>query len=123
MVFLFLFFLCLILIFSFSDTARKGSRVLQSLNPEERSTVLVKLADLLQNQKQRILSANSVDMAAAEASGLSKPLLSRLFMTPEKLNSLSDGLLQVSESTKDCLNRCLKRTLITDGMTLKQVTV
>lgn len=44
-------------------------------------------------------------------------------MTPEKLNSLSDGLRQVSESTKDCLNRCLKRTLIADGLTLKQVTV
>lgn len=49
--------------------------------------------------------------------------MSRLFLTPEKLNSLSTGLLQISESTKECLGRVLRRTLITDGMTLKQVTV
>ena len=49
--------------------------------------------------------------------------MSRLFMTPDKLNSLSDGLRQVAESTKDCLNRTLKRTLITDGLNLKQITV
>lgn len=56
-------------------------------------------------------------------SGLAKPLLSRLSLNPDKLKSLSDGLLQVSESTKNCLDRILKRTLITDGMTLKQITV
>jgi delta-1-pyrroline-5-carboxylate synthetase len=44
-------------------------------------------------------------------------------MTPDKLNSLSDGLRQVAVSTKECLNRTLKRTLITDGMSLKQITV
>ena len=59
-------------------TARKGSRVLQSLTPEERSNILVKLADLLQTNKQQILSTNSLDMACAEASGESL-LESRMF--------------------------------------------
>lgn len=57
------------------------------------------------------------------STGLSKQLLSRLFLTPEKLNNLSDGLKQISESTKDCLGRKLKRTLLADGLNLSQVTV
>lgn len=108
---------------SIAANARKGSRQLQSLSPGERSDVLIGLADLLQSRKQDIMAANSLDMASAEASGLSKPLMSRLFLTPDKLNSLSDGLIQVSSLTKDCLHRVIKRTLVSEGMHLKQITV
>lgn len=55
--------------------------------------------------------------------GLSKPLLSRLFLTPEKLNSLSSGLHQIADTTKSCLGRTLKRTMLADGLNLAQVTV
>lgn len=44
-------------------------------------------------------------------------------MTPEKLNSLSDGLIQIASSSNKILGRCLRHTLIADGMILKQITV
>lgn len=44
-------------------------------------------------------------------------------MTPEKLNSLSTGLRQIADDTKDCLGRKLKRTILADGLNLTQVTV
>ncbi|KAI1301563.1 Delta-1-pyrroline-5-carboxylate synthase [Halotydeus destructor] len=106
-----------------ASDARKGSRKLQSLTADQRADVLRRLADLLQNRKQDILRANSLDMAASDSAGLSKPLLSRLFLTPEKLNSLSSGLNQLAESTLSCLGRPLKRTLLADGLKLTQVTV
>lgn len=46
-----------------------------------------------------------------------------MFLTPEKLNSLSSGLLQIADLTRDCLGRVLKKTLIADGLELLQVTV
>jgi len=55
--------------------------------------------------------------------GLSKPLLSRLSLTPEKLNSLSDGLVQIASDSHDILGQCLRHTLISDGLDLKQITV
>ena len=39
------------------------------------------------------------------------------------MNSLSDGLRQVAARTQDSLGRVIKRSLIADGMSLKQVTV
>ena len=44
-------------------------------------------------------------------------------LTPEKLNSLSDGLNQLSETSKKCLGRIIKKTIIAEGLNLKQVTV
>ena len=44
-------------------------------------------------------------------------------MSPEKLNSLSSGLTQIADTTKDCLGRVLKRTLLADDLNLTQVTV
>lgn len=50
--------------------ARRGSRKLQTLSPDQRADVLIRLADLLQSRKQDILRANSQDMAASEAAGM-----------------------------------------------------
>ncbi|CAG2112727.1 unnamed protein product, partial [Medioppia subpectinata] len=104
-------------------TARKGSRILQSLTPEERSDVIIRIANLLQTKKDEILVANAADLREAEASGLSKPLLSRLKLTTEKLKDLSEGLIQIADQSQDVLGQCLRHTLIAEGMHLKQITV
>jgi delta-1-pyrroline-5-carboxylate synthetase len=72
-------------------TARNGSRLLQGLTPEERATCIYTLADLLLSREKEILEANSKDMAEATKSGLNKPLLSRLSLTPAKLKNLTSG--------------------------------
>jgi delta-1-pyrroline-5-carboxylate synthetase len=46
---------------------------------------------LLLSKEKEILEANSKDLAEATKSGLNKPLLSRLSLTPVKLKSLATG--------------------------------
>jgi hypothetical protein len=75
----------------FMSTARNGSRILQGLAPEERATCIYTLADLLLSKEKEMLEANSKDLEEATNSGLSKPLLSRLSLTPAKLKSLAIG--------------------------------
>lgn len=79
--------------------ARSGSRTLQSLTPEERASSVNTLADLLITKQSQILEANAKDLEEGTKSGLSKPLLSRLSLTPAKLKSLSTGLKQIAESS------------------------
>lgn len=76
-----------------------GSRVLQSLTPEERAASVYTLADLLVSKQAQILEANAKDLADGTAAGLAKPLLSRLSLTPAKLKSLSTGLKQIADSS------------------------
>lgn len=58
-----------------------------------------KLADLLITKQAQILEANAIDLAEGTKSGLAKPLLSRLSLTPAKLKSLAVGLKQIADAS------------------------
>lgn len=72
---------------------------MQSLTPEERAASVNNLADLLITKQSQILEANAKDLEEGTKSGLAKPLLSRLSLTPAKLKSLSIGLKQIADSS------------------------
>lgn len=57
------------------------------------------LADLLISKQDFILEANQRDIVEAQKSGLAKPLLSRLSLSPAKLKSLATGLKQIADSS------------------------
>ncbi|XP_076317165.1 delta-1-pyrroline-5-carboxylate synthase-like isoform X2 [Tachypleus tridentatus] len=103
--------------------ARKGSRILQSLTPEQRSEAINKIAELLQSRKEEILQANSRDIKRAEEEDLNSHLAAKLALNHVKLNSMSDGLRQIAQSSKKILGKVLTRTLIAQGIELKQISV
>lgn len=104
-------------------SARIGGRTLQTLTPEQRASCVHTLADLLISKQSEILDANSKDLSEASKSGLAKPLLSRLSLTPAKLKNLSIGLKQIADSSHSNVGRVLKRTKLAEGLDLTQITV
>lgn len=80
-------------------TARIGSRVMQNLSASDRALCVNTLADLLISKQPQILEANAKDLDEAKKSGLAKPLLSRLSLTPAKLESLAVGLRQIADDS------------------------
>ena len=55
--------------------------------------------------------------------GLEAPLIARLILSPSKIAALADGLRQIADSSHENVGRVLRRTLVAEGMQLKQVTV
>ncbi|OXU22631.1 hypothetical protein TSAR_001131 [Trichomalopsis sarcophagae] len=106
-----------------AENARVGGRVLQSLLPEERASCINTLAGLLESRQNDILDANGKDLDDARKTGLAKPLMSRLSLTPAKLKSLRDGLRQIADSSLTNVGRVIRRTKLADGLELKQITV
>ncbi|PSN57805.1 Delta-1-pyrroline-5-carboxylate synthase [Blattella germanica] len=106
-----------------AENARAGSRILQSLAPEERANCINTLADLLISKQEDILDANNKDLAEATKSGLNKPLLSRLSLTPAKLKNLATGDFPCSTFCHTNVNRVLRRTRLAPGLDLTQITV
>lgn len=123
---------------------------MQTLTPEQRASSVHTLADLLISKQAQILDANQKDLDEGVKTGLAKPLLSRLSLTPAKLKSLSAGLKQIAEASHkvyqyftnalsnyalQCffhslslslfqnVGRVLRRTKLADGLDLTQVTV
>lgn len=102
--------------------ARDGSKALRSIGPELRSRIIIEIAQALETNKDHILAENKRDLVKAKSEGLEDVLLSRLKLTDAKLNSLSAGLYQIAEKSKDQVERTLKTMKISESLTLKQIT-
>ena len=104
-------------------TARSGSRNLQALTPADRANIIHTLADQLVEKSAKIMEANQKDLVKARSQGIEGPLYDRLVMTPGKLSSLAEGLKQIAESSFDNLGRIVRRTKISETMSIVQKTV
>lgn len=56
-------------------------------------------------------------------SGISDALISRLELTPTKLQTLATGLKQIADASINTIGRVMQTTNISENMTLKKVTV
>lgn len=102
--------------------AREGGRVLQTTTPNQKHLIITKLANLLLERQRDILDANSKDIEMANKSGLESTLVSRLVLSERKLHTLYEGLKQIADQSSDIVGRVVRRTLLADGLELKQVT-
>ncbi|HMB55567.1 MAG TPA: glutamate-5-semialdehyde dehydrogenase [Thermoanaerobaculia bacterium] len=87
---------------------------------EARTAVLHRLATLLGEREEELLAANRADVEAARAEGLAGPLLDRLELSPGKLATLTDGVLQLAQGG-DPVGQVQRRTLLDDGLELTRV--
>ncbi|XP_064399418.1 delta-1-pyrroline-5-carboxylate synthase-like isoform X2 [Halichondria panicea] len=103
-----------------ADEARDGSYALQALSSDQRAAILHRLADLVMEREQEIITANQKDIK--EAIDLADALKSRLKLTHEKLESLSDGLQQLAEAVVngDHVGQVIRRTLVGKELVLEQ---
>nr|CAH0103046.1 unnamed protein product [Daphnia galeata] len=113
---------------SAAEHARDGGRQLQNLTGNQRSDIIENLSELLLQRQPQILKANAEDLKILNEMNTTKhggvgPLRGRLTLTPAKLKSLSDGLKQIADSSSNIVGRVMRRTLLSTGLELTQVTV
>ena len=99
---------------------REAQRHLGRAGGEKRDAVLRRLAELLTEREETLLAANERDLAAAKAADLAAPLLGRLALSPSKLATLEEGVLQLA-TQGDPIGRVVRATELDDGLRLRQV--
>jgi glutamate-5-semialdehyde dehydrogenase len=77
-------------------TAREASFQLAGISTRVKNEALQAMARSLEERSDMILEANREDMEAARSKGLSKALLDRLLLTPERVAEMADGLRAVA---------------------------
>ena len=98
--------------------------MITNLTPNERSQIIYHLAQLIEENQSEILSVIKKDMDIDRRDGSMEPsLVSRLELSSQKLNVLSEGLRQIAESSKNILGRPVRATRVGDGLDLHQITV
>jgi len=77
--------------------ARAASRTMAKADTATKNQALLKISDLIIESQADLLEANALDLAAGKANGLDAALLDRLELTPERINTMADGLRQVAD--------------------------
>lgn len=99
--------------------ARDVSRILNTLGSREKNMGLEEAARALLDSEEEILTANREDYGRAEAGGMSQGLLDRLKLTPSRVQSMADGLLQVA-SLDDPVGEVLSMKQRPNGLQIGQ---
>ncbi|WP_245574258.1 glutamate-5-semialdehyde dehydrogenase [Desulfovirgula thermocuniculi] len=76
--------------------AKEAARHLAYLSTEVKNRALLAMAESLLRSQEAILEANEVDVRAGREKGLSRALIDRLLLTPERLEDMAKGLRTVA---------------------------
>lgn len=100
--------------------ARAASAVLAFASPESKVKALHAAADAIDDRRDDILSANALDMRAAEGKGISKAFLDRLQLNDRRIDQMIEGLRTIAE-LPDPVGRVLAEWTRPNGMTIRRV--
>ena len=76
--------------------AKNASYKLSVTDAETKNKALLAIADALEANCERILTANQADLNNAEKNGMTKAMLDRLRLTKERISSMAEGVRQVA---------------------------
>ncbi|KAL3650194.1 Delta-1-pyrroline-5-carboxylate synthase [Castilleja foliolosa] len=100
-------------------SARESSRRLQAMPSQERSQILLDVAEALEASEKLIISENENDIAEAQQAGYDKSLVSRLALKPGKIKSLAIAIRMLA-NMEEPVGRILKRTELSEGFILEK---
>lgn len=101
------------------ENTKAASRTLAAISDDRRNEILLAVVTAIISQKERILSANSRDLARMEPSN---PLYDRLQLTSSRLDGIASDMRNVA-SLPSPLGRVLRETVLPNGLRLKRVSV
>lgn len=76
--------------------ARQAGRVLSKIETHQKNLALLKIAEVIANQSQRLIAENQRDLDTAKNNGLDAASIDRLQLTPARIDSMIEGLRQVA---------------------------
>ena len=102
--------------------AKAASRALATASSDQKDAALVAGAELLVARTAEICAANALDVAAAEADGVSPTVIDRLRLDASRVSSMSAGLRQVA-SLPDPVGEVLDGWVRPNGLRISRVRV
>ncbi len=79
------------------ERAKNAARAAALAATDKKNAALIGAAAAMENALERILSANALDVAGAEAAGLSAAMIDRLTLDEGRVRGIADGLRAIAE--------------------------
>ncbi|MEG1547385.1 MAG: glutamate-5-semialdehyde dehydrogenase [Clostridia bacterium] len=102
--------------------AQEAKRILALSSHSARMSALNSIADALLCSMDDLLAANSKDLDAGKAAGLSAALLDRLALSPERISGIASSIRDIS-ALPDPLGRVLSEVTRPNGLLIRKISV
>ena len=102
--------------------ARRAAAALALTSGADRNSALLSAAAAIRKRGGEILAANAIDMTEAEEQGLSGPMLDRLMLDVERVDSMAAGVEAVAE-LHDPLGRVIDHWDRPNGLSIQRISV
>ena len=101
--------------------AKKASRILATLTSDQKNAALLKIAEVLKENAEKIFAENKIDLENATKAELPLPILKRLKFDEAKLEDCIAGINSLI-NLEDPVNKVKLHTTLDDGLELYRVT-
>ncbi len=78
------------------EQARSAAQLMAQLEPQAKNSALLKIAGIIDDQRETIKRENDRDMQQGKADGLSDAMLDRLLLSDVRIDAMIEGLQQVT---------------------------
>ena len=101
---------------------KEAEPILRVMTREEKDRVLLKAAELLVSEQEKILASNEKDMEAGQERGMKPGLLDRLKLTEDRIAGMAEGLRQIAD-LPDPVGEVMKDWVPENSLHIRQVRV
>lgn len=95
---------------------------LSQVNTDDKNRALLSIADALEKNADKIISANAVDLENGREAGLNAGLLDRLMLNAERIDGIADGVRQVA-ALPDACGKVVYEYEKENGLKIQKITV
>lgn len=100
---------------NYGMAAKKASRILAQASTEKKNQALSVAAKKLLDNKDEIISSNSLDIADARKNGITDAMIDRLRLTEKRIEGMAEGLIQLT-ALKDPIGEIVEGDLRPNGL-------
>lgn len=109
-------------VFEQGKKAKQTLTFMSQVTTEQKNNALGIIADMLEENIEKIVSANNVDIENGRQNGLNDGLIDRLMLNADRIKAMADGARQVA-SLQDPCGRVLSEYKKDNGLLIKKITV
>lgn len=109
-------------VFEQGKKAKQTLTFMSQVTTEQKNNALGIIADMLEENIEKIVSANNVDIENGRQNGLNDGLIDRLMLNADRIKAMADGARQVASLPDPC-GRLLSEYKKDNGLDIKKITV
>lgn len=109
-------------VFEQGKKAKQTLTFMSQVTTEQKNNVLGIIADMLEENIEKIVFANNVDIENGRQNGLNDGLIDRLMLNADRIKAMADGARQVASLPDPC-GKVLSEYKKDNGLDIKKVTV